>query len=99
MQGDYMDSYSILLVLLGLHTAFVFYITILIVECPFRSSGSKFLFFLFSLFVPLIGALFTKHKLSFISLKSKASASAVSSAYSPDYSGDSCSGDSGGGCD
>jgi hypothetical protein len=94
-----MESYSLLLVLACIHTASVFYITILIVECPFRTGAIKFWLFIFSLLVPLFGVLFARHKLNFISLKGKENASVVSTAYSPNSndfgSGDCGSGDSG----
>ena len=97
-----MEYYSTYLVLACIHTALVFYITILIVECPFRTGAIKFWLFIFSLLVPILGVLFTRHKLNFISIKGQANASAVSTAYSPNSnsdfgSGDCGSGDSGGG--
>ena len=96
-----MEAFTIYLILGGIHALFAFYVSALVIECPFRQVGTKFLLFCITVFIPFIGPAFAKYKIGFIPIKiSSGTANVGYVAYPPDSNGGSSSdssSDSGGG--
>ena len=100
-----MDAFTIYLILGAVHAIFAFYVAALVIECPFRQAGAKFLLFCITVFIPFFGPAFAKYKISFISVKNGSGTANVGYAtYPPDSnsgssndSSNDSSGDSGGG--
>ncbi|MCL1036616.1 hypothetical protein L2750_05550 [Shewanella submarina] len=96
-----MEAFTIYLILGCIHALFAFYVSALVIECPFRQAGTKFLLFCITVFIPFIGPAFVKYNIGFIPIKNSSGTGNVGYVtHAPDSNSGSSSdsfGDSGGG--
>lgn len=61
---------EILYVFLGFHALLAFYVCMLVLECPFKSSGRKATLLFCTIFLPVLGPLVAKRKVAQVVVRS-----------------------------
>ena len=88
-----MDVFTIYLVLSAIYVILAFYVGALVIECPFRQVGVKYLLFFITLFIPFFGPAFAKYKIGFVSVKNGSGTTNIGySVYPPDSNSSNSSG-------
>lgn len=91
-----MDVFTIYLILGAIHSTFAFYVAAIVIECPFRQAGAKFLLFCIMVFIPFFGPAFVKYRISFINVKNGSGTANIGYAVYPPDSNSGSSSDSSG---
>jgi len=95
-----MEFSTILILFFAAHGLVAFVVSISILSCPFRFGNEKLGLFLLTWLIPLIGAIFSHHRIGTLgSIKGDNSNNGTTSVDIPPSNGGCDSGAGGGGCD